>query len=97
MLQHFLVSQKKGGVEDGVNLPLRWNPEVEGSPRDDFFDFEGASSFHLEFLGAVHVKVGSFEPDLISHFPWGKFGGYLFFHLLLCNLVGGLGVIMGSG
>ena len=52
--------------------------------------------FHLEFLGPVHVKISSFEPDLISYFPWGEFGGYLFLHFLLGDLVSGLGIITGG-
>ena len=36
-----------------------------------FFDLKGASSFHLELFGPVHMKVGGFEPNLISHFPRG--------------------------
>ena len=30
MLRRFLISHKKGGVEDRVNLPLRGNSEAEG-------------------------------------------------------------------
>ena len=84
-------------MKDGVNLPLRGDVEIEGYAGDYFFDFKGTGSFHLELFGPVHMKVGCFEPDLISHFPRGKFGGYLFFHFLLGYLMGGLGVVMGGG
>ena len=84
-------------MEDRVNLPPRGNLETEGCLGDNFFDLKRTSSFHLELFGCVHMKVGCFEPDLVSHFPRGKFGGYLFLHPLLGNLVGGLGIVMGSG
>ena len=87
MLQHFLISRKKEGMEDRVNLPLRGNAKVEGSAGDNFLNFKGASSFHLEFLGPIHVKVGHLKPDFISHLPRGEFGGYPFFHLLLNIIV----------
>ena len=84
-------------MEDRVNLPPRGDMEAEGCAGDYFFDLKGAGSFHLELFGPIHMEVGCFEPNLISHFPRGKFGGYPFFHLLLGYFVGGLGVIMGSG
>ena len=59
-------------MEDGVNLPPRGDMEVEGCVGDYFFDLEGASSFHLELFGPVHMKVGGFKPNLISHFPRGE-------------------------
>ena len=64
MLQCFLISHEKGGMEDRVNLPLRGNTKVEGCAGDDFLDFKGAGSFHLKFLGSVHVEVGGLKPDL---------------------------------
>ena len=67
MFQYFLISREKRGVEDGVNFPPRGNLEVEGHSRDDFFNFKGAGSFHLQFLGTVHVEVGGFEPDPVSY------------------------------
>ena len=96
MLQCFLISREKGGMEDGVNLPPRGDVEAEGHAGDNFLDFEGTSSFHLKLLGAVHVEVCRFEPDPISHLPRSEFGGYLFFHLLLGDLMGGLGIVTGS-
>ena len=45
----------------------------------------------------MHMKVGGFEPDLVSYFPRGEFGGYSFFHFLLGNLVGSLGIVASSG
>ena len=72
MLQCFLISREKGGMEDRVNLPSRRNTKVEGHARNDFFNLKGASSFHLEFLGSVHVEVGGLKPDHISYFPWGE-------------------------
>ena len=83
-------------MEDRVNFPPRGDLEAEGHLGDNFFNFKGASSFHLEFLWAIHVKVGCSKPDLVSHLPRGEFRGYLFFHPLLGNLVGSLGIIMGS-
>ena len=97
MFRGFLIGRKKGGMEDGVNLPLRGNAEMEGCVGDDFFNFEGTSSFHLEFLWSIHMKVGGFEPDSVSYFPRGEFGGYPFFHLLLSNLVGSLDIVMSGG
>ena len=84
-------------MEEGVDLPSRGDAEVEGHAQDDFFDFKGASSFHLQFLGSIHVKVGGLEPDFISYFPWGEFRGYLFLHFLLGYLVGSLGIVASSG
>ena len=84
-------------MEDGVNLPLRGNLEAEGRSGDNFFDLERTGWFHLELFGAIHMKVGHFEPDIISHPPRGELRGYPFFHLLLGNLVGGLGIITGGG
>ena len=61
-------------MEDGINFPPGGNAEVECCSGDYFLHFEGTCSFHLEFLGSVHVKVGGLKPDLVSYFPWGKFG-----------------------
>ena len=61
-------------MEDGVNLPPRGNAEAESCSGDDFLYFEGTSSFHLEFLGSIHVEVGGFKPDLVSYLPRGELG-----------------------
>ena len=79
-----------------MNLPPRGDSEAEGRLRDDFLDLKGACSFHLEFLGTVHVEVGGLEPDRISYFPWGELRGDLFLHSLLSNLVGSLGIVLGG-
>ena len=92
MFQSFLVGREKGGMEDRVNLPPRRDAEMEGCAGDNFFNFKGTGSFHLELFGTVHMKVGGFEPDLVSHFPRGEFGGYSLFHLLLGYFVGSLGI-----
>ena len=97
MLQCFLIGGKKGGMEDRVNLPPGGNTEVECCMGDHFFHFERTSSFHLKFLGSIHVKVGGLKPDLVSYFPRGEFGGYSFFYFLLGYLVGSLGIIMSGG
>ena len=47
-------------MEDWVDFPLGGNAETERRLGDNFFDFEWASSSHLEFLGSVHMEVGSF-------------------------------------
>ena len=83
MLQRFLIAGEKGGVEDGMDLPLRGNTEAECHARDSFFNLKWARPFHLEFLRSIHVEVGGFQPDLVSYFPRGVFGGYPLFHLLL--------------
>ena len=93
----FLIGGNKRGVEDRVDLPLGGDAETECRSRDDFFDLKRTSSFHLEFLGSVHVEVGSFQPDLLSYFPRGVLGGYSLFHFLLGQFVGGLGVISSGG
>ena len=49
---------EKRGVKDGVNLPLGGDVEVKGRSGYDLLDFKWAGSFHLEFLGSVHVKIG---------------------------------------
>ena len=54
-------------MEDRVNLPPRGDMETEGCAGDYFFDLEGAGSFHLELFGPIHMEVGCFEPNLISH------------------------------
>ena len=77
MLQGFLISCEKGGVEDGVNLPPRGDAEVEGCAGNDFLHFEWTSSFHLELLGSIHMEVCSLKPALVSYLPWGEFRGYL--------------------
>ena len=97
MLQGFLISCEKGGMEDRVNLPLRGDAEVEGCVGDDFLYFEWTSSFHLEFLGSIHVEVCCFEPDLISYLPRNELGGYSFLHFLLGHFVGSLSVVLGHG
>ena len=81
-------------MEDGVNLPLRGNAKMESCAGDAFFYFEGTCLFHLKFLRSIHVKVGDFEPDFVSYFPRGEFGGYLLPHLLLGYFVGGLSIVM---
>ena len=83
MLRPLHIVCEKGGMEDGVNLPLEGNAEVEGRPRDDLLNFKQAGSFHLEFLGSVHVKISGLQPDLVSYLPRGEFGGYLLPHSLL--------------
>ena len=97
MLQHFLITSEKGGMEDGVDLPLGGNAEVECHTGDGFFDLKRAGPFHLEFLGSVHVKVGGFKPDLVSYFPWGVFGGYPLLHPLLGQFMSGLGIVSSGG
>ena len=97
MLRHFLISREKGGMEDRVNPPMRGDVEMEGHPQDDFFHFKGTSSFHLEFLGSIHVEIGGFEPNLISHLPRSELRGNLFLHLLLGNFMSSLGIITSSG
>ena len=82
-------------MEDWMDLPSGGNSEAEGCLEDDLFDFKRTHSFHLELFGAVHVEVGSFEPDLVSYLPRGELGGDLFFHSLLGNLVGCLGIVVG--
>ena len=79
-----------------MNLPPRGDLEAEGHAGDDFLYFKGASSFHLELFGAIHVEIGSLEPDPVSDFPGSELRGDLFLHLLLGNLVGCLGVIVSS-
>ena len=84
-------------MEDGVNLPPRGDAETESHSGDDMFYFKWTSSFHLELFGAIHMKVGCFEPDLVPYSPRGEFGGYLFFHLLLGYLMGSLGIFTSGG
>ena len=96
MLQHFLIGREERGMEDGVNLPLGGDLEMEGHLGNDFLNFKWACLFHLELFGTIHVEVGHLKPDLVSYFPQDKLRGYLFLHLLLGNLVGGLGIISGS-
>ena len=93
MLWGFLIGCEKGGVEDGVDLPLRWNVEAESHIGDNFLHFKWTSLLHLELFGTIHVEVGHFKPDLISDFPGGELEGYLLLHFLLGYFVGGLGVI----
>ena len=94
MFRGLLIGGEKRGVENRVDLPLGGDAETECRSRDDLFDLKWASSFHLKFLGSVHVEVGSFQPDLFSYFPRGVLGGYSLFHFLLGQFVGGLGVIL---
>ena len=96
MFHGFLVGSEKGGVEDRVKFPLSRNLEMEGHAEDDFFHFKGASSFHLELFGSIHVEIGCFKPDLVPYLPWSELGGYLLLHYLLGHLVGYLGVISGG-
>ena len=65
----FFTSHEEGSMEDQVDLPSRENAESEGGSRDEFLDFEWASSFQLEFLGSSHVKVGCFQLYLLSNLP----------------------------
>ena len=80
-------------MEDRVNLLPRGDAEMEGRVGDNFFNFKGTGLFHLELFGAIHMKVGHFEPNFISHFPRGEFGGYSLLHFLLGNLVDSLSII----
>ena len=84
-------------MEDGMDLPARGDAEAEGHAGDHFFNFERTHSFHLQFLGTIHVKVSCFKPDLVSYFPRGEFRGNPFLHSLLGNLVSALDVVMSSG
>ena len=96
MFQCFLITSEKGGVEDRVDLPLGGDAEAEHRAGNDFFNLKWASPLHLKFLGSAHMKVGGFQPDLISYFPWGIFGDYLLFHLLLGQFMSSLGIIASS-
>ena len=60
MFRHFLITSEKGGVEDGVDLPLGGDAEAEHRVGNDFFNLKWACPLHLEFLGSAHVKVGGF-------------------------------------
>ena len=60
MLRCFLVGGKEQCMEDRVDLPLGRNVEVECRSRDNLFNLKQASSLHLEFLGSIHMEVGSF-------------------------------------
>ena len=60
MLRRFLITSKKGGVEDRVDLPLGGDAEVERHVGDGFFNLKWAGPLHLEFFGSIHVKVGDF-------------------------------------
>ena len=97
MLQGFLISCEKGGMEDRVNLALIGDAEVEGCMGDDFLHLKLAGSVHLELLGSIHVEVGVFKPDPVSHLPWSKLRGYSFLHFLLGHLVGSLSIASGCG
>ena len=96
MLQGFLIGREKGGMEYRVNLPLRRDVKVEGCVGENLFHLEQASSFYLEVLWSVHVEIGCFKPDFISHFPGDELGGYLFLHFLLSHFVGSLSIVSGS-
>ena len=97
MLWGFLIGCKKGGMGDGMNLPPGGDTESESCAGDDFLYFKGTYSFHLEFLWSIHVEVGSFEPDLVSHLPGSKLRGYPFSHPLLGYFVGSLGIFTSGG
>ena len=97
MLQGFLISHEKGGMEDGVDLPPRGDVEMESCVGDNFLHLGWTSLFHQECLGSIHVEVSSFKPDFISYFPWSELGGYSFLHFLLGHCVGSLGVVLGCG
>ena len=97
MLRHFLITGEKGSVEDRVDLPFGGNAEAEHCSQDDFLNFKWAGPSHLKFLGSVHVKIGGFQPDLFSYFPWGVPGGYPFLHSLLGKLMGHLGIVTSLG
>ena len=68
MLWCFLIHGKKGGVEDRMNLPLGGNAEKECCSGDYFFHLKRTRSFHLEFLGSIHVKVGGLSQTLSPTF-----------------------------
>ena len=70
-------------MEDRMDLPLGGNTEAECHAGNDFFDLKWACPLHLEFLRSVHVEVGGFQPDLVSHFPRSVFGEYPLLHFLL--------------
>ena len=84
-------------MEDGVDFPLGGSAEVEGRVQDDFLYFKWTSPSHLEFLGSIHVKIGGFQPNLVSYLPQGVFGGYSLLHPLLGKFVSCLSVITSSG
>ena len=95
MLQGFLISHEKGGMEDRMNLPLRGDVMAEGHAGDDFLHFQRAILFCLKFFGPIHVEVCHLKPDFVSNFPGGGFGSYLCLHFLLGHLVGSLSVVSG--
>ena len=84
-------------MEYRVNFPSLGNAEVVGSLGNDLLNFERAGPFHLEFLWSIHSEIGGLKPDLVSFFPWGELGGDLFLHFLLCDMMRGLGIILGQG
>ena len=77
-------------MEDWVDLPSRGYVASEGGLGDDFFYFKGAGSLHLEFLGSSHMKVGCFQPYLLSDLPWSELRCNLLLHFLLGYLVSSL-------
>ena len=96
MFCSFLVGYKKRGMKDRMDLPLGRDVEVEAHVEYDFFDFKWTGSLHLELLWSSHMKIGCFQPILISNFPQGEFCSYLLFHFLLSYLVGSLGIVLSS-
>ena len=70
MLQSLLIGHEKRDMEDWMDLPLGRDSETECCAGDDFLNFKGASSFHLELFGPVHMEVGHLQPDLLSSLPW---------------------------
>ena len=60
VLRCFLVGSKERCMEDRVDLPLGGNVEAERRSRDNLFNLKQASPPYLEFLGSVHMEVGSF-------------------------------------
>ena len=97
MFRCLLIGCEKGGMEDGVNFLPRGDVEVEGCVGYYFLYLKGTHSFHLEFLGSVHVEVSGLEADSVSYFPESKLGGYLFLHLLLGHLVHSLSLVTCRG
>ena len=91
----FLISCKEGSMEDQVNLPSQGDAESEGSWRDDFLDFKWTSLLHLEFFGSSHMKVGRFQPYLLSNLPGSELGCDSLFHFLLGYLMSGHCIVMG--
>jgi hypothetical protein len=70
-----LIGRLERSMEDIVDLPSRWKPQLKHHRGDDLCYFKWTFPSGGQLLrGVTEPQVAPFKPYLISDFPWTEFG-----------------------